>query len=400
MLKRIVSLALCVVSLFAFAACTRGNSGSNDATAVSLKVWGAQEDQELLKKMVDEFKKANKNTNYNITFGVVGEKDTQAKFLEDPAAAADVFSFPDDQLLDLVNAGALYEITLNKDQIKSDNLAGAYDAACIDDSLYGYPMTADNGYFLYYDKSVVSSDQAKTLDGILEACNKAGKRFYMDVSNGWYAASFFLSAGCEVGLDKNGKQTCNFNNANGVKAGECIKALCANKAFITGDDALLTGSMGDNIAAGVSGTWNAEAIEEKLGDNYAATKLPTATIGSEQVQLKSYAGYKLLGVNSGTKHPKEAMQLAQWLTNEENQLLRYKERLMGPSNIKAAESSEVKKNVALSALAEQNEFGVSQRGILSTFWSPVEAFGTTMENKDYSKSIQALLDSMVKDITT
>ena len=148
MLKRMVSAVICAAILFAFAACTRGGSGSNDATAVSLKVWGAQEDQELLKGMIEEFKKANSNTNYNITLGVVGEKDTQAKFLEDPAAAADVFSFPDDQLLDLVDAGALYEITLNKDQIKKDNLAGAYDAACIGDSLYGYPTTADNGYFL------------------------------------------------------------------------------------------------------------------------------------------------------------------------------------------------------------------------------------------------------------
>lgn len=397
MFKRIISVFMCALLAVSMTACRSGET--NNGNKVSLKVWGAQEDQALLKQMINEFQDENDDVDYDITLGVVGTKDAQAKILEDPAAAADVFVFSDDQLLDLVNAGALYEITRNKDSIKEDNLAGAYDAACVGDALYGYPMTADNGYFLYYDKSIVNEDEAKSLDKILAACNTAGKKFYMDISNGWYAASFFLAAGCSVGLDKNGKQTCDFNNANGVKAGEAIKALCADNAFITGDDAIFTGGMGDTIAAGVSGTWNAAAVSEKLGKNYAATKLPTATIGGEEIQLKSYAGYKLLGVNSGTKEPLEAMKLAEFLTNEDNQLLRFEERELGPSNAEAAQSDKVKNNVALAALAKQNEFGVSQRGIKSTFWGPVEAFGTAMETKDYSKSVQALLDSMVADIT-
>ena len=396
--KRILAMLLSAALLTAgLTACKKEKTTAGDK--VSLKVWGAQEDQALLKQMIDAFCTKNSDVNYDITLGVVGEKDAQAKFLEDPAAAADVFVFPDDQLLDLVNAGALYEITRNKSTIQEENLAGAYEAACIGDALYGYPMTADNGYFLYYDKSVVSDKQAGSLSEILAACNAAGKKFYMDISNGWYASSFFLAAGCTTGIDDNGKQTCDFNNADGVKAGEAIKALCSDRAFVTGDDAIFTGGMGDTIAAGVSGTWNAAAVEEKLGDNYAAAKLPTATIGGRELQLKSYAGYKILGVNSGTKHPLEAMKLAEWLTNEDNQLLRFEQRAMGPSNAKAAQSEEVRSNIALAALAEQSEFGVSQRGIKSTFWLPVEAFGTTMENKDYSKTIPSLLDSMVADIT-
>lgn len=72
--------------------------------------------------------------------------------------------------------------------------------------LYGYPMTADNGYFLYYDKSVLSEEDVQTLDGILAKANEAGKKVFMDVSNGWYIASFFLGAGCTLGLDENGKR--------------------------------------------------------------------------------------------------------------------------------------------------------------------------------------------------
>ena len=372
--------------------------GTVDKETVNLKVWGAQEDQAMLKTMVENFKKMHPMTNYNITFGVVGEKDTQTKIMEDPSSAADVFAFPDDQLRDLVGAGVLYEITLNKDTLAKDHIEGAYKSATVGDKLYAYPMTADNGYFLYYDKSVLTADDVKTLDGLMNAAEAKGKKVLMDVSNGWYVASFFLSAGCELGI-KDGKQTCNFNNENGVAAGEAVKAFCGHSAFITGEDAVLTGGIGNTIAAGVSGTWTAEAIQQKLGANYAATKLPTFTLNGKQVQLKSFAGYKLMGVNSATKHPKEAMMLAEYLTNEENQLLRFKTRAMGPSNKKAAASEDVKANVALAALAMQNEYGVSQAEVLNATWKPLEAFGTAMETKDNSKTVKQLLDTMVSQIT-
>ncbi len=389
-MKKLLSLAL--------ALCLILSVGSALAENVALKVWGSQDDQAMLQEMTDAFKAANPDKTYDITFGVVGEPDAKTKYLEDPEAAADVFAFANDQLYDLLSADALYEVTLNKDEIVAANVAGAIEAASSGDHLYAYPMTADNGYFLYYDKSVISDEQVKTLDGILEAAKAADKKVFMDVSNGWYIASFFLAGG-KLGLDENGKQTCDFNNEAGVAAGEAIKALTAHEAFLTGDDAILTGGMGDTIAAGVSGTWNADAIKEKLGDNYAATKLPTYTANGEQVQMGSFAGFKLVGVNTMTMFPEDAMALAQWLTNEENQLKRFEMRAMGPSNIKVSESDAVQANEALAALALQAQFAVSQKDVLGNYWSPAEAFGTTMEAKDYTKDVKTLLDEMVAQIT-
>ena len=234
---------------------------------------------------------------------------------------------------------------------------------------------------------------------MLSVAASKNKKVLMDVSNGWYVASFFLGAGGSLGL-KDGKQTCDFNNANGVAAGEAVKALCAHPAFITGEDAVLTGGIGTAIGAGISGTWTAGAIQEKLGKNYAATKLPTFTLNGKQVQMKSFAGYKLMGVNSATKHPKEAMKLAAFLTNEKNQLIRFEKRAMGPSNIKAASNDKVKANVALAALALQNQFGVSQGSVLNSSWDPMEAFGTAMETKNYSKTVKEYLDIMVSQMGT
>ena len=391
-MKKLLAFALAAMMLFGLAA-----SSLAEGETVTLKVWGSQEDQELLGVLVENFKAANPDTTWDISLGVVGEPDAKARYLEDPAAAADVFAFSNDQLLDLVNADALYEVTRNLDAIVAANSAGSIESATLDGVLYGYPMTADNGYFLYYDKSVLSEEDVQTLDSILAKANEAGKKVFMDVSNGWYIASFFLGAGCTLGLDENGKQTCDFNNEAGVAAGEAIRAFTADPAFLTGDDSVLTGGMGDTICAGVSGTWNAAAIQEKLGENYAACKLPTFTLNGEQVQMSSFIGTKLIGVNTQTAHPVEAMMLAEFLTNEEAQQLRFEMREIGPSNSNVAASEEVQANIALAALAEQSQYGVSQKYVLGNFWTPSEAFGLAMENQS-TDDMQSLLDSMVAQI--
>lgn len=392
-MKKLLSLALalCLMLTLALPAL---------AQTAKLKVWGAQEDQALLAEMVESFKAANPDMPVEVEFGVVGEPDAKTKYLEDPQAAADVFAFANDQIKDLVKAGALYEVTRNKDAIVAANGAGSIEAATVNGELYAYPMTADNGYFLFYDKSVIDDEQVKTLDGILEASKAAGKKVLMQLSNGWYIASFFLGAGGKLGIDADGNQTCDFNNEQGIAAGEAIKAFAAHEAFMTGDvNTMLPGGMGDTIAAGVAGTWLTGAIQDKLGDNYAAAKLPTFTLKGEQAQMSSFAGYKLIGVNALTEYPEEAMALAEWLTNEENQLKRFEQRAMGPSNLKAAASEAVMANAALAALAAQAQYAVSQNDVLGNYWDPAAAFGTAMEAKDYSKDIPTMLNEMVAQIT-
>lgn len=272
-MKRILAIVLSLVMIISiFAGCgalpspspsptTGGPTTSGPKEKVSLKIWGSQEDQAMLATMVESFKVANPDKDYDITFGVVSEADTKTKVLEDPAAAADVFAFASDQIKDLVSAGALYEITRNKDKITSENMEGSVDAATVNGKLYAYPETADNGYFMYYDKSVFSEEDVKSLDKMLDVANSKGKKVFMDVSNGWYIASFFLGAGCTLTISEDGKQKCDFNNERGVLAGEAIKEFTAHPAFVTGDDAVLKGGIGSTIAAGVSGTWNAEDIK-------------------------------------------------------------------------------------------------------------------------------------------
>lgn len=395
-MKKFFAVVLALALVFTLVACG-GQKGFGKE--VSLKVWGSQEDQTMLGEMIASFKALYPDTTWNIELGVVSEADAKARYSEDPAAAADVFAFAHDQLGDLVAAGALYEIAGNyKTTVTSENVEGSVEAATMDGKLYAFPMTADNGYFMYYDSSVFSAEDVKSLDKMLEVAGTAGKKVFMDLSNGWYIASFFLGAGCSVVKNADGTVTCDFNNEKGLAAAEAIKAFAANSAFVTGDDNVLKGGMGSSIAAGVSGTWNASAIKEVLGKNYAACKLPTCTINGAQVQMASFGGYKLVGVNKVTAAPEAAMALAAYLTNEANQVKRFETRELGPSNIKAATSEAVLANVALKALADQSAFSVAQKNVPDNYWAPAEAFGALMENKDYKDDLQTQLNAMVAQI--
>ena len=427
-MKKIIALLLAAVLVFAIAACggdgssnqgntsqggsstdsgssTGDSSGSGSSTgntgAITLKVWASQDDQLLTKELADKFIAANPQYSVTIELGVVGEPDAYKTFSEDPAAAADVFFFPNDQLRDFVRAGGLYEVMRNKDDIVARNSDGSVAAATLDGKLYGFPATADNGYFLYYDKSVLSADDVKSLDKILEVSAAAGKRFLMGLDdNGWYLASFFLGAGCTLTIGPDGKQVANFNNANGLAAAKAIQALAAHPAYINGDDSVLKGGIGGSISAGVSGTWNAEDIASILGANYGATKLPTFTMDGRQVQMGSFGGYKLVGVNSMITDPDKiviAMDFADFITNEDSQLARFNARAMGPSNTNAAANPAVQANIALAALAAQSAYATSQNDVLGEYWTPAGALGTALVNQTAS-DLQALLDNMVSQI--
>ena len=178
-------------------------------------------------------------------------------------------------------------------------------------------------------------------------------------------------------------------------------SIASNPGFLSGtDDDFVSGIKDGTIIAGVNGIWNSAVASEEWGENYGAVKLPTYTCAGQQVQMASYAGYKMVGVSAYSKESDWAMKLADWITNEDNQRLRFVERAQGPSNINAADSEEVRTSPAIKALIDQSEFASLQR-VGGSYWEPVQAFGEKMATgKVASNSLQKLLDTMVAGITS
>ena len=157
------------------------------------------------------------------------------------------------------------------------------------------------------------------------------------------------------------------------------------------------GESGD-LAAVVSGIWLQQSIKDKLKDNYGVSMLPKFTLDGELVQMSSFSGYKLIGVNRTTKNPTHAMMLAEWITDENNQLKRYNDRKMSPTNINASNNQVIKQDITLQALAKQNAVAVTQKYVSGSFWGPTEALGTILENKNFNKSIEEYYKEMIKQI--
>ena len=367
---------------------------------VTLTMWGAEEDQDLLREISDKFieKYGNYGGKITINLGTQSESTAKDTVLTDPTAAADVYAFADDQLNELVKAGALQEVQLNADDIKSRNTPASVDAATVDGKLYAYPLTADNGYFMFYDKSFFTEDDVKSLDTMMEKAAAAGKKVSMDVANGWYLYSFYAGAGLNLNLADDGVNTvCNWNEAPGADVTQAVIDICKNPGFIALKDEEFTGKLKDGtLVAGVNGTWRANDAAEVWGDNYAACKLPTYTLNGEQVQMASFSGFKLIGVNPHSANVGAAMLLADYVTNEESETLRFQQRAQGPSNINALAAAS---SPALTAVVDQSEYATLQR-VGGNYWASAETLGSICVNGNPDgKDPQALIDDAVAGIT-
>lgn len=387
-------------------AASNGGDSTGSGEAVNLTVWGPQEDQELLKQMCDAFAAANPDKTYTFTYGVVSEADAQKEVIKDISAAADVFAFSSDQTAILVDSGALYRVTKNKDQIVADNSEASISAASVDGELYGYPYVSDT-YFMYYDKSKLSEDDVKSIEGIMNKdIEGVTTNFAFNTDDGWYQSGFFFGAGCKLfGDDGTDPTQCDFNNERGYMVGEYLIDLVANPKYGANfDDSLVKAGFAEGtLAAAVSGTWNAGEIQASLGDNYAATKLPEFTLSNgETVQMGSMANFKIMGVNSETKNPLDAMALAEWLTNKDNQKTRFEVRSYAPTNVELANDTDtMNSNIAVGALAQQAQYATVQTSIsqCQNYWTPAEAFGQEIIAGTCTKdNLQQKLDAYVESV--
>lgn len=444
MKKKLISIFLAAAMTLSFTACSQeNNTGSDDSSSntsanngggettenqgggnasgdtITLRVWGGEEDQALLTELVNDFKAAHPDQNFDIQVGVESESTAKDTVLTDISAAADVFAFASDQLASLVRANALADLDSMSevlstyagksiDDVKAANSAGTIGSATFKDKLYAFPMSGGNNYFLYYDANVLSEDDVKSWDTMLAKAEESGKQVGMTMASGWYLSSFFMGAGFDSSTNDDGTTNCNWNGTSadgytGVQVVEGILGITNSSAFLPVTDGDLSNQIASgNLCAVVDGLWDAPAAEAAFGDGYRATKLPTYTCGGNQVQQYTYTGSKLIGVNALSENVGWATVLAEFLTNEASQNKRFDQRQLAPSNNVVAERDDVKANIAGAASIEQDNYG-SIQDVGEKFWDPTKTLGELCAQKQLTvgdtAGIQAALDTAVEGIT-
>jgi arabinogalactan oligomer/maltooligosaccharide transport system substrate-binding protein len=364
---------------------------AQDAPAIDygsgeITIWVAENVVDLTQKLVDDFIASNDAySGYagNVTVEAVGEGDAASNMITDVAGGADIYGFAQDQLTRLVAAGALQPLNDNMSSwVTSSNDAGAIGAATSGDTLYAFPMTSDNGYFLYYDSTVVTDPTS--LEQIIADCEAAGKGFYCDVDSAWYNASFFFGTGCTCAFETDADGnftgvTADYASDAGLVAIKEMAEVASSKAFVDGSSA----GEATNVGAIIDGTWDSAALEDMLGDNYACAALPSFEgADGKTYHMSGFSGNKLLGVKPQTEGGKLAMcyEIAKMLTDTDAQLERFNAQGWGPSNLTAQEDSTVKANVALAALQEQMPYMIPQGQYPGEWWDLAGALGADVEN--------------------
>ena len=422
-MKKIIAMLLALVMVLGLAACGASEPAATEAPktetpaapaateaagpeAITLKVWAPQEDQvdanSWLMQVQKNFEAAHPE--YAITWdnGVCPEGDAATMVTADPAAAADVYMFANDQLGTLIQAGALAKLGGSYlEQVQAD-VSATYQntVTSTDGGVYGFPV-APNTWFMYYNKSIVGDADITSMEAILEKGIVA-----FDVANSWNLPAFFFAAGGSLFGDLGVDATvgANFGGEAGYAAAEALLTLQDNPNFKWDGDGYGNNSLKDGtIAAYFSGDWDYAGLYEKLGEDLGAAACPTVMIGGEAKQMLPYAGSKVVGVNPHAKNMKAAMQFAAFLASVESQQLRFELRGIIPAAAQLQELDAIKNSICAQAIFDTYDGKYAfQPKIpeMGPVWGPVGTFGGNIKEgkitwDNYKEQVDAL-DAQLK----
>lgn len=383
----------------AMGACSSSGGGGTTATtaapttaaaptAVTLTVWGPQEDQvdatSWLPKQEAAFEAAHPE--YKITWknAVVSEGDAGKTVQQDPSAAADVYMFANDQLGTLIQAHAIGQLPPDVvTQVKQQNTDVMVTSVTgSDGNIYGVPYTA-NTWFLYYNTSKFTADDVKNLDTML-----AKGKVAFPVDNAWYLASFFVGNGGTLFGAKGTDETAGiaFTGTQASDVTKYLTGLVKNKNFVNdANGAGLAGLGNGTIDAYFSGSWDAANVKKALAANYGAAQPPTYTLNGSPVQLKAFAGSKAVAFNPNAKSPKAAAAFAAFLGSTAAQQAHYDMRGIVPSDKSLASSSSITADpVAVAQMNTVANASTLQPTVpkMGSFWDPTASFGKALLSGD------------------
>lgn len=370
---------------------TTGTTEVNPDLIFDVTVWVPENAVELTEKQIEDFNNTNsEGIMFFATVEAVSEADAATTMITDVESGADIYFFAQDQTARLIQSGALSKLGPEaKDAITAANSAGSIAAVTSGEDLYAYPLTADNGYFMYYDKSVIPDADVDSLTALIADCEAAGRNFCMELdTSAWYCASFFFGTGCvsEWITDDDGNFISindTFNSDKGLAAAKGIYELITSPIHVS-SSAGAEFESAIPAAIVVTGTWDYDTVKGILGDNMGVADLPSFTADGKTYHLGSFNGCKLLGVKPQTDATKAAALnlLAQYLTGENAQLERFNAVSWGPSNLNAQASDAVKANPGLIALAQQDAYAVPQGQIHGSWWDIGKVIATDIKESD------------------
>lgn len=387
MKKRAVYALTAAVMIASLAVTGLTGCGNSDdgKESVRLMVWSPQGDQskdkgEWLQTCCNAFAEEHPEWDITFVYGVADEASSAGQVSQDAEASADVFLYANDNLTTMTDADALVKFGGKyREEIEATNSQTSLDSVTKDGEIYGVPF-AINTWFMFYDKSVFSEEDVKNLDTMLE---KGVVSF--PFTNSWYLASFYIGNGCTLfGDGTDASAGVDFGGEKAQEVTDYLIDLESNPNFrIDADGSGIAGMRDGSINAMFSGSWDAAAVKEALGDNMGVAALPTYTLNGEEKQMYAYAGTKAVGVNAQSDYMVQAVELAIFLANENSQRLHYELEDVVPCHTALLEDEEILSDEVVAAINDTfNRTSILQPNLaeMSNCWTPVENMGKGIRN--------------------
>ena len=413
MKKKVLSLLLvAAMGVSMLVGCGGGDTdaGSNDAgnagneAPKKLTIWAPENQQELLKKQAEEFKAAYPDyADYEIVVQLVGDDVAKDEILKDVDAAGDVFCLASDQIASMVDAGAIAKLGGEAETLVKEKMApSVVTTVTIDGSIYAVPYT-HNTFYMYYDKSIMTEEDLKSLDTIMAKDTPDGVyNFLFDGGGGWKLGAWYYGAGCSVyGMDGSDVAAgCDFNNETGVAVTKYLAEMHASDKLALGLDVTELIS-NHKLGAWFGGDWELNGFTEALGEDLGYTTIPTMGINGEQVQMKSFYSSKVMGVNAKSKNPAAAVAFVTFVNSAEQQAARFEATSVIPSNSEAADTDAVKSSpLAAVIMEESNNCAIMQpytKEFGDVYWNACTTLCDALKSGELKvDNAQEWLDNWVK----
>ena len=349
---------------------------------VKLDVASPADHHELIKSLATTYnaeRKAAKKDGIEVNMLDYGEGDVGTK-VTDWESGPDLFAFASDQIKDFYAKGILSELPVASEMhVETTMLDSVQGFAKLAGKTLAYPFSADNTYYLYYDKSQINLEDVQSFETLFAKAAEKGKKVSYNLKTAFYGIGALFTYGARYNIEFNEEgqvtaTTADFNTEKGLKAAKAIRSIVTNPNWV--ETETCPGAKKEAPIATVSGTWNAKAYKDELGDNFACTKIPTITVDGETAGLHAFLGGKLYGVNAkkDAKNVMAAHEFATFLTGKTAQRARYDAKSVAPTNKELAKAEDIIADPSIKAVDEQRTNSIPQTAVPGSIWGAYDTF--------------------------
>ena len=427
-MKRLLACLLVLAMAVAMLTGCGGGGGAKDDGVI--RVWVGEESAEFYQKVCDEYIAAHPDFGYKVEVKGMDTGSVAGTITNDPTAAADIYTVAHDNIGKLASTQCAKPITDEAliAQVTSDNPKSfqkvIYSTLEGKEYLYAVPYISQ-ALFLYYNKALVTEEQAKTFEGLQEAAKAAGTKAITVTGDDGFNMCFALLAtkvsdhsttvkiyeGAEsVSGGSKGESNCQGDDTVAIVRWLQAYAEDPNGFKWASPDGWDADLDKDNLGvlSVIGGAWHYNTAKAALGEsNLGITIIPTFKLTAEacdglsgvaagdEYRGGTFADCKCFMINANSaasKYAKE-QELIMYMSSKEVQNASYLECLNVPAYVGAADYI---KQCFEGGKVSESEYNLAAAQVSMAEWGIPQPFITgTLNTYYYSKNAPAVFRALV-----